>query len=42
MANPFFDVTKITDNEIKIIQDGGQLIILGENILKTKPDANKR
>ena len=26
MANPAYDVSKITD-EIKIIQDGGQLII---------------
>jgi hypothetical protein len=44
MANPAYDVTKITDNEIKInlIQDGGQQIILSQNISRNSKVTQNR
>ena len=42
MANPAYDVTKITDNETKIIQDGGQQIILSQNISRNNKVTQNR
>jgi hypothetical protein len=42
MANHAYDVTKITDNEIKLIQDGGQQIILSQNISRNNQVTQNR
>ena len=38
MANPCCDVTKIVNRWLKINQDGGQFVDLGENISWNKTD----